>query len=347
MDYFLSSELYHLDSNPIVHARSIASSGARLSGDIRGEDSDAVSNAPDDSLPRFVPTDGDSYSEQRVLGSSLGTYFERKSVDLPGSLSEDETDALLIERPVELYQKLLEMHENHESLARLLKMRIEDIESETKRMVIVCPQQLPKLHPEFDRVIKDLLITIPNSLFVVIHDDTMKYQWRRTIVSRWNRTLRNDEADVTDSNSNGASMPLLDRVVWVSGMTSQQYLALLAASDLMIDPFPFGGGVTSLEALGVLTPVLTIPELQTVPSLTAGILTRLLGGFQDNILLERLIAHSVTDLVQNAFAFARNSMLLVEARSAIHQFIDTKVFKQEDSVSDLASIIVRAHRGLH
>ena len=44
-------------------------------------------------------------------------------------------------------------------------------------------------------------------------------------------------------------------------MTSLKHLALvfLAAAAVVVDPFPFGGGVTSLEALSVGTPVVTAP----------------------------------------------------------------------------------------
>ena len=42
----------------------------------------------------------------------------------------------------------------------------------------------------------------------------------------------------------------------------------------MVDPYPFGGGVTSLEALAVCTPVVTLPSRQTVPALTAGMIRK-------------------------------------------------------------------------
>jgi predicted O-linked N-acetylglucosamine transferase (SPINDLY family) len=58
---------------------------------------------------------------------------------------------------------------------------------------------------------------------------------------------------------------LMQRVFWLYGLSPQEYLTLLAAGDLMVDPFPFGGGVTTLEALAVCTPVMTAPELQSVP----------------------------------------------------------------------------------
>lgn len=348
IDYFLSSELYYTDSNALLIRSNLTTARESIDGTDASDTTDHVTTDTEESskpLPLFTPADDHSYSEQRVLGSSLGIFFDRKSVELPGVTSEDETDTLLIERSLELYHKLREAHSGHESLLRLLKMRIDDIESETERMVMVCPQQLPKLHPDFDAVIRDLLVSIPNSVFVVIHDDTMKYQWRRTILSRWNRTLHADSDTITSNTADGASA-LMDRIIWVSGMNSQQYLALLTASDVMIDPFPFGGGVTTLEALAVLTPVLTLPRMQTVPALTAGILSKLLGTLRDTSLLNSLIAQSPSDLVQKAASFASNPSALVEARAVIHQFIDNRLFRQDDSVTELASTIVRAYRGV-
>ena len=51
--------------------------------------------------------------------------------------------------------------------------------------------------------------------------------------------------------------------------------ALLRAAHVLIDPYPFGGGVTTLEALAACAPVVTAPALQTVPQLAAGFYRRL------------------------------------------------------------------------
>ena len=63
---------------------------------------------------------------------------------------------------------------------------------------------------------------------------------------------------------------ILSRIRWVSSLTPQEYLTLLAVGDVMLDPFPFGGGVTTLESIAVCTPVITLPSAQSVPQLAAG-----------------------------------------------------------------------------
>jgi hypothetical protein len=64
-------------------------------------------------------------------------------------------------------------------------------------------------------------------------------------------------------------------VIIISIMTI--ILLYLAIGDVMLDPFPFGGGVTTLESLSVCTPVITLPSRQSVPQLAAGMIQTMLG----------------------------------------------------------------------
>jgi predicted O-linked N-acetylglucosamine transferase (SPINDLY family) len=72
-------------------------------------------------------------------------------------------------------------------------------------------------------------------------------------------------------------------------------IIMLAMGDLMLDPYPFGGGVTILESIAVCTPVITSPSLQTVPGLAAGMLQSM-----DLAKLDLLIAENQDDYVDKA-----------------------------------------------
>jgi predicted O-linked N-acetylglucosamine transferase (SPINDLY family) len=43
------------------------------------------------------------------------------------------------------------------------------------------------------------------------------------------------------------SEEVMSRIIWLGKLTPQEYLVMLSTGDIMIDPYPFGGGVTTLE----------------------------------------------------------------------------------------------------
>ena len=117
-------------------------------------------------------------------------------------------------------------------------------------------------------------------LLYITKGDENKDQWRRTIDQRWRRNI-------------GAYN--MQRVMWISSLNPTEYLILLAVGDLMLDPYPFGGGVTILESISVCTPIITSPSLQTVPGLAAGMLQSM-----DLAKLDLIIASDQDDYVDKA-----------------------------------------------
>jgi hypothetical protein len=132
------------------------------------------------------------------------------------------------------------------------------LKSQNGSKLVLIPQHLPKFHPGMDSLLFRILSTIPDS-YIVITYEMKRTMWRRTLEKRW--------------LSIGISQEMINtRFLWLTQLSPQQYLGLLALGDVMLDPFPFGGGVTSLEAFSMCTPVLTLPKKQTVPALTAGMI---------------------------------------------------------------------------
>ena len=114
----------------------------------------------------------------------------------------------------------------------------------------------------------------------------------------------------------------------------------------MLDPFPFGGGVTILESLGLLTPTITFPDDQTVPELASGMIQTLFNTIPGNsnhlsVLISKLILGShnnfksiIIDLVDNqihyrrALSYSVNSLFdqrasIIEWESAIENIYQT------------------------
>jgi predicted O-linked N-acetylglucosamine transferase (SPINDLY family) len=106
--------------------------------------------------------------------------------------------------------------------------------------VYLCPQTLFKLHPDFDALIGGILRGDPAALLVVIdHPPHLHAQ----LVARWARTL-------------GDVVP---RIRFAPFYSHGEFLRLLDLADVILDPPHFGGGNSSLEAMAVGTPVVTLP----------------------------------------------------------------------------------------
>jgi hypothetical protein len=68
---------------------------------------------------------------------------------------------------------------------------------------------------------------------------------------------------------------------------------------------PAGMGVTALEALSMGVPVVTFPDLQSVPSLVLGMLTRMEYGSGRTMLYGCLVAQNKADFIQKSIAAVR------------------------------------------
>ncbi|MGL4514603.1 MAG: TIGR03032 family protein [Lacipirellulaceae bacterium] len=104
-----------------------------------------------------------------------------------------------------------------------------------------CPQTLFKFHPEFDGVLADILRRDPAGRLVLVEGRTEN--WTRLLRERFQRAMPD----------------VVDRVAWLKPMANDDFLQLLALSDVSLDPLHFGGGNTTYEALAMGTPVVTLP----------------------------------------------------------------------------------------
>ncbi|GLD97541.1 hypothetical protein PINS_up006231 [Pythium insidiosum] len=118
-------------------------------------------------------------------------------------------------------------------------------------LMILLPQTLYKLHPDLDSVIDAVLSAAPTSLLAVTIGS--KPRLIHGLKARWQRTLRSE---------------VFRRVFFVRPLAPVEFLELAAMSDLVLDPFPVGGGRSSLEVFSVGTPILGLRSRTTVLQLT-------------------------------------------------------------------------------
>jgi len=103
-----------------------------------------------------------------------------------------------------------------------------------------CLQSVKKFHPSFDAVLRGILSHDSTARLLVL--DSF-----RGVVPRLS-----------------LSPSLLGRLLFLPRMPHVEYLSLLSLSAVFLNPFPFGAGVTSSEALALCVPVLTFPARSAV-----------------------------------------------------------------------------------
>lgn len=105
-----------------------------------------------------------------------------------------------------------------------------------------CAQHLGKFHPDFDETIGEILDRDAHGVFIVTED---RYRIGADLLrERWQSTLH----DVSE------------RIIWLPRLPEQDYRALLAASDVLLDPPHFGGVNSTYDALALAKPVVTCPS---------------------------------------------------------------------------------------
>ncbi|MGL4461237.1 MAG: hypothetical protein ACRC1K_03720, partial [Planctomycetia bacterium] len=115
-----------------------------------------------------------------------------------------------------------------------------------------CPQTLFKFHPDFDAVLSGIFDRDPNGRLVMI--DGKFSEWNQLLVNRWRRT----------------APAVVDRVIFLRSTPRDDFIALQAVCDVLLDPMHFGGGNTTLEALAAGTPVVTLPPAHLRGRLASG-----------------------------------------------------------------------------
>jgi predicted O-linked N-acetylglucosamine transferase (SPINDLY family) len=176
-----------------------------------------------------------------------------------------------------------------------------------------CPQTLFKLHPEFDAALLGVLDRDPEGV-LVLHEGTVP-EWRTILLDR------------LEAARPGVSA----RVHWLRSMPRGRFIQTVAALDVMLDPFPFGGGNTTIEALGVGTPVVTLPPRYARGRLTYTFCKR--SGWMDGV------ATDVDDYCRRAVALASPADAAAQRR-AIRERAQV-LFEDDAGPRELESVLER------
>lgn len=129
--------------------------------------------------------------------------------------------------------------------------------------VLICPQSLFKLLPAFDSMLARILAA-GDDFFVMLPEGVLPGQ---TVAMR--------------SRLAGVLGKLVERVKFFPRTKRERFLEVVNACDVMLDPFPVGGGITTWDALVTGIPIVTLPGQQMRSRFTATALS--MAGIESTI----------------------------------------------------------------
>lgn len=170
-----------------------------------------------------------------------------------------------------------------------------------------CPQTLFKFHPDFDSILADILNRDNQGVIVCLEAHIP--HWTKLLKQRFQCSIGK----------------AADRILFLPRQNFNDYLNLLAISDVVLDTIYFNGMNTTLEAFSVGTPVVTLPGQFQRGRHTLGMYRKMK--------IEDCVAHDPADYAKRAVRLTTDkkfrkviSSKIVERNSEL--FKDRQVIKQ-------------------
>jgi predicted O-linked N-acetylglucosamine transferase (SPINDLY family) len=104
---------------------------------------------------------------------------------------------------------------------------------------------------------------------------------------------------------------VVDRVVFVPRMNPEDFAQFLALSDVILDPYPFGGGTTTYESFAAGVPIVTMPGKHMRSRVTYACYQQM--GYTD------LVAQTDEQYIQIANKMGMNADARLAAKAQIQQ----------------------------
>ena len=187
--------------------------------------------------------------------------------------------------------------------------------------VYACLQTSYKLTPLFDKALLGILKRDLDAVIVLMLSPNQFYGEK--LRARLERTILNEEGDAAQS--------LLKRFVWVNTMNHSEFLGLAAIADVILDPFPFGGGVTTLEMLSVGAPIIALPNKTSVLQLTRGFYYEMDRAFFQSCCL----AETVDEYIEKAYRVASVKTYGTSVKARIHEK-KSVLFESKSTIAEWA-----------
>jgi predicted O-linked N-acetylglucosamine transferase (SPINDLY family) len=164
---------------------------------------------------------------------------------------------------------------------------------EGRGSIYLCVQTLYKITPRFDSVWRQILDRDRTGVLVF---KRQKYEeLDEALMARFKKTM-------PEALARG-------QIVFMPSLNDSQWFDLFRLSTVMLDSYPFGGYTTSLEALSVGLPIVTLPHAMLAGKCTEGFLRAMDSAAPGGALVEELVAVDEKDYADKAIRLAHDQAL--------------------------------------
>jgi predicted O-linked N-acetylglucosamine transferase (SPINDLY family) len=256
---------------------------------------------------RLAPVQCVTWGHPETTGLETIDYFV-SSAEMETAEADDHYSERLVRLP-----SLTFYYHRSELPQQMLPREAFGLDPEAR--LYACPQSIYKFHPAFDAALAGILRRDPGGQVVLID---WAYQQADELLKR--RFFR--------------AMPdVADRIVFIRRMRQPAFMNFLTLVDVLLDPFPYGGGNSSLEAFSFGVPVVTLP--------TQFLRGRITQAFCRRLGVENCIAVDVDDYVQIATRLGNDRSFRDHVRGQI-MASQRRLFEDEAAVHDWEGFLRRA-----
>jgi len=204
-----------------------------------------------------------------------------------------------------------------------VQMGREDFRMPPGRRVYFCPMMLQKIHPDFDRIVAQILARDPEAV-VAFPKGQKDESWNAMLAKRFNNDFSAEERE---------------RILFLDWQPEiSKFAALLRTVDIVLDSIHFGGGTTAVIAISEGVPIVTWPG-----EFLRG---RVVSGLYRYIGVTDSVASDHNDYVEKAVQFA-NDPELRAALGARIKLAGNKLFEADEgeALKELGDCLIRLYRG--
>ena len=298
--------------NPAVGIMAVAGGVNEIADTIRAAQFDVLyfweiaTDATNYFLPffRLAPVQCTSWGIQVTSGVPQVDYYLSSKLVEPDDARDHYSENLLLADTLLTFQE--------RAAAPQPGKRRADFGLRPEQHLYVCAQQLGKFHPDFDPLLADILRRDAQGVIVVTED---RYGYN---AARLRQRLATTIPDVAP------------RVVFVKFQPTADYLSLLAAADVLLDPLHFGGVNSTYDGLSLDQPIVTLPSQFQRGRYTLGCYKKM--G------ISRCIASTAEQYVELALALANDADLRADVVAEIRE-TSPRLFEDLDAVREHERIL--------